>query len=213
MSEAQPDKNRNNKRSNYEDKWRGYLQNTHDRMLQTLKGDLNEDDVILDASGGTGLLVHRLLERELPFKKYVLNDLSPRMLETAKERLPDDSRLEYTSYAAEELPFEENQFTKVICLNALHKYKEPSSAIRRFKEVLKPNGTLYLLDWNGTGWFGVLNRIIKWFDSETLHRFSLKEAKQLLRDHRYRIMEIDQWGYWYWRFYLISAGFQYWKNR
>ena len=89
----------------YEQKWSGYLRNTHDKLLGLLYSEADEDDRILDVSCGTGMLARLVLERNLPFKEYVLNDISPRMLETARGRLPEDRRISFSSYAAEKLPW------------------------------------------------------------------------------------------------------------
>lgn len=175
--------------------------------------DLSGEDIILDASAGTGILAERLLEREVSFKEYILNDISPRNLEVAQQRLPDDPRISFTSHSVENLPFEENRFTRVICLNALHRYDRPSVAVRQFKDVLKPNGRLYLLDWNRAGWFHIVNTVIRWSTDETIHTMSRDEAAQMLREHRFRIEHTEQWRYRYWRLYLVVGGFQYWKER
>ena len=86
-------------------------------------------------------------------------------------------------------------------------------AVRRFKDILKPNGKLYLLDWNRSGWFRFVNQFIRWFDRQQVNSMSRKEVEQMLREHRYRIEHSEQWRYKYWRLYLVKGGFQYWKSR
>ncbi len=213
MSSQDADQPADNDARNYERRWKGYLKNTHDKMMEVLMPDLSADDIILDASAGTGLLADRLLERDAPFNEYILNDISPRNLEVAQHRLPDDPRILYTSHSAEDLPFEENRFTRVICLNALHNYERPSVAVRQFKDILKPNGKLYLIDWNRTGWFNLVNMVIRWSTNEIINTMSRDETVQMLRDHRFRIEHSRRWRYRYWRLYLVVGGFQYWKER
>lgn len=196
----------------YEKKWQGYLKNTHATFLEALLSDIDEDDSILDASCGTGLLASQLLDKRVPFRELVLNDISPRMLGIARSRLPDDSRLSYTAWPAEDLQFDRNRFTKVISLNALHNYINPSVAVRNFKDVLTPDGRLYLLDWNRSGWFKLINSLISLTGTETINTLNLKEITKLLREHHFSIHYSEQWSYRYWRLFLVVAGFQPWRE-
>lgn len=196
----------------YEQRWKGYLKNTHNKLLEALIPDLEPDDRILDVSCGTGLLAKELLEQNAPFRELVLNDISPRMLGIAQARLPTDFRLSYTSYPAEELQFDQNRFTKVICLNAFHNYHRPSVAARRFKDVLTPDGRLFLLDWNRSGWFRLINTAIQLTGKETIRTRNLKEIRTMLNEHQFNIDYTDQWNYSYWRLFLVVAGFQPWRK-
>ncbi len=197
---------------NYDQNWQGYLNHTHNRMLETILPELEEGDRILDASCGTGLLAEQLIQNQAPFRELVLNDISPRMLGVAQNRLPDDPRITYNAYPSEDLQFEGNRFTRVICLNALHNYDNPSLAIRRFKQSLTPEGRLYLLDWNRAGWFKLINSLINRLGSETINTMSLKEVNRLLEEHQFTIHSADQWNYRYWQLFLVIGGFQPWRD-
>lgn len=196
----------------YEKRWQGYLKNTHNKLLEALLPDLKEDDRILDASCGTGLLASQLLEKEIPFGEMVLNDISPRMLAMAQSRLPNDKRLSFTAYPTNDLQFTDNRFTKVICLNAFHNYDNPSVAAGQFKQVLTPDGRFYLIDWNRSGWFRLINTLMSWSGKETIHTWNLKEVTQMLREHHYHIEYTDPWRYQYWKLFLVVAGFQPWRK-
>lgn len=196
----------------YERKWQGYLKNTHNTLLEALIPDLEEDDSILDASCGTGLLASQLLDNRAPFRELILNDISPRMLGIARSRLSDDSRLSFTAMPVEDLQFEQNRFKKVVCLNAFHNYARPSVAIRNFKNVLTPDGRLYLLDWNRSGWFRLISSFIRLSASETINTRNVGEVSQMLKEHHFNIHYTSQWSYRYWRFFLVVAGFQPWRE-
>lgn len=196
----------------YEKRWQGYLNNTHTKLLEALLPDLKEDDRILDTSCGTGLLASQLLDKGAHFRELVLNDISPRMLGMAQSRLPNDSRLSFTAYSSSDLQFSDNRFTKVVCLNAFHNYDNPSVTMRQFKQVLTPDGRFYLLDWNRSGWFRLINTLMSWSGKETIHTWNLKEVTQMLREHHYDIEYTDQWHYQYWKLFLVVAGFQPWRK-
>ncbi len=189
----------------YEHRWKGYLENTHFKLLNVLLPDLKESDIILDASCGTGLLVSQLLQKKAPFRELVLNDISPSMLSFAQSRLPRDDRISFSAYPASELQFEENRFTKVVCLNALHNYSHPLAVLQQFKKVMIPNGRLYLLDWNRFGWFRLINVFIRWSGNETINTWNIKEVNRYLRDLRYSIRYTEKWRYRYWQLFQIVA--------
>jgi len=212
MSKKRTAKHYDNYAHRYEHRWKGYLNTTHGKLLEVLLPGLEESDTILDVSCGTGLLAAQLLEREAPFRELVLNDISPRMLGIAQKRLPNDRRISFTAWPAEALQFDDNRFTKIICLNAFHNYDHPSVAARQFKNVLTPNGRLYLLDWNRSRWFRLVNTFIRWTGGENINTMSLNEATRLLRQHDYSISYTDRWSYRYWRFFIVVGGFQPWRS-
>ena len=197
----------------YERQWQGYLDSTHRKMLDVIIPDLEEDDRILDASCGTGLLAMQLLEQASSFRELVLNDVSPKNLGIAHSRLSDDPRVSFTAYPPNDLQFGDNRFTRVICLNALHGYTNPSAAIRQFKNIMTPHGRLYLIDWNRSGWFRFINLLIRWFGKDRVNTMNLSEITQLLQEHHYSIVKTDQWNYRYWRLCLVVAGFQPWRKQ
>lgn len=184
-----------------------YLNHTHDKLLEILQPELKESDVILDASCGTGLLASRLLELKAPFRKLVLNDESPRMLETAHERLPSDDRLSFTSYPPDQLPFEESHFTRVLCLNAFHHYDRPSSVARQFKRIMPPDGQLYLVDRNRAGWVRAIDFLLRWSGKEPVNTWHLDEVIRLLQEHEFTIEMHSRWNYRQWQLFMIKAGF------
>jgi len=196
----------------YERRWRGYLDHTHQMLLGVLLNDLQENDSILDVSCGTGLLASQLIEKRASFQELVLNDISPRMLGIARNRLPNDPRISFTAWPAEDLQFEGNRFTKIICLNAFHNYEKPSLVLKKFKQLLTPNGKLYLLDWNRSGWFRFVNSFINWYSKAAINTLNLKEVSRLLKEQDYSIYIADQWNYRYWKFLLVVADFQPWRN-
>jgi len=128
------------------------------------------------------------------------------MLEIAQSRLPKNRGISFTASPVESLPFDNNRFTKVICLNAFHNYEDQSIAVKQFKRVLAPHGKLYLLDWNRTGWFRLLNMFLRWTRRENINTHTLNEVNRLFRQDEFSITYTDQWSYNYWKFFLIVGG-------
>lgn len=197
--------------TDYERQWQGYLENTHSKMLELLLPDLREEDVILDASCGTGLLASRLIEHQAPFRELVLNDLSPRMLGVAESRLPDDPRITYRAYPVEELAFESNRFTRVVSLNSLHNYEYPPTAIRQFRKCMTPDGRLYVIDWDRAGGFRLLNWLFRWRGRETINTVNLNEVDRMLGEEEFTVHHAERWSYRYWRLFGVVAGFLPWR--
>lgn len=110
------------------------------RMFRPSKG-MN----ILDVGCGTGSHL------EL-YQRYKCNlfgiDLSPSMLEVARERLGGTAKLDLGS--ATEMPYEDNEFDLVISMLSLHEMSPAtrSAVLNEIKRVLKSDGRLLLIDFH-----------------------------------------------------------------
>ncbi|MCC5907992.1 MAG: methyltransferase domain-containing protein [Balneolaceae bacterium] len=175
---------------------------THEKLLDKL--EINPDDEILDVSAGTGLMAEAILKKFGNVRKLVLNDPSAKMLEEARYRLRYEEA-EYTSHFAEELPFDDSSFSQIICLNAFHYYTEQQKALGHFRRLLKPGGTLWLQDWNRSGWFVILNQFISQLTPEHINTRSEDEFKKMLADAGFSIRESDRWSYKWWKFFYARC--------
>lgn len=103
---------------------------------------------LLDVACGTGLFA-AMLRAERPRLRITGVDVSPDMLELAKRRLPPspENGIAWKQGFAESLPVESGGFDVVTCTNAFHLVQDGAAAIREFRRVLKPGGTLVLVDW------------------------------------------------------------------
>jgi len=120
------------------------------RPLSTALGDCQQPR-ILDVATGTGRLPQTLL-RQPGFDGYVFGlDLSARMLQVAGQHLsshPERAGLLLAS--AIPLPFPDERFEAVTCLEALEFFADGRAALNELVRVLQPGG--WLLFTNRVGW-------------------------------------------------------------
>lgn len=103
-----------------------------------------EYEDLLDCGCGTGPMISLLHEKDSS-KKYTGIDITPRMIEVAKNK-----NLEGVNWVVgdcENLPFEENSFDTIICSNSFHHYPNPEKFFESAKRVLRPGGRLILQDY------------------------------------------------------------------
>lgn len=99
--------------------------------------------LVLDVATGTGRLPLALL-RQLDFRGHIVGlDLAARMLEQAQRRLTwYRDRLDLVRQDALTLPFRDQCFDVVTCLEALEFMPDPRRVIAEMVRVLKPGGLL-----------------------------------------------------------------------
>jgi ubiquinone/menaquinone biosynthesis C-methylase UbiE len=104
---------------------------------------------ILDVAIGTG----RNLPHYPPEATVTGIDLSPAMLEVARQRAADlGIDLDLRTGRAEHLPFADNTYDTVVCAISLCTIPEPAAAIAEMHRVLVPGGHLLLIDHIGSSW-------------------------------------------------------------
>ena len=110
------------------------------RMFRPSKG-MN----VLDVGCGTGS--HLELYQRFKCNLYGI-DLSPSMLDIARERLGDSAQLDLGN--ATEMPYDDDKFDLVISMLSLHEMspKTRSVVLDEIKRVLKADGRLLLVDFH-----------------------------------------------------------------
>lgn len=101
---------------------------------------------LLDIGCGTGYLIDILQKQKNSL--YCGLDLSPQMLKMAKQKLPQSVYL--TEGSADSLPYEDNSFDIVTCIQSFHHYPKPEKSMSEAYRVLKPGG-LYIISDTGMG--------------------------------------------------------------
>ena len=157
-------------------------------------------DVILDLAGGTGYISNQISKYA---SKVVVIDAAEKMLNRAK-RYP---HLELHLGDAINLPFADNSFDAVVCVDAMHHIKKIEEAVSEARRVLKPNGKIVIFEFNTIGFWG---RAIKFFELTFIDnsRF-LKpdELKEIMSNLNFsgKTVEVSRVEY-------IYVGHKCWKN-
>lgn len=114
-------------------------------------------EILLDAGCGTAPMLS-LLTREYPGKRFVGLDLTPEMINKAKEKNLHNTELLVGD--CENLPFDPETFDVIINSQSFHHYPDPQAFFDSVYRVLKPGGCLILRDNTGPKWImGVMNRV------------------------------------------------------
>ena len=133
-----------------------------DPTVARLAAVLRENDVLLDYSGGTGILAERLLE-ELPELGFgiLIVDASPKFLRVALDKLGGDERVAFrlirfldqerrleTLQEALEGSLLERGVDAVSSTNAIHLYYDLDDTLRSWRELLRPGGYVHVQSGN-----------------------------------------------------------------
>lgn len=78
--------------------------------------------------------------------KVLAVDQSPVMLEAARRRLADFSNVEFLEGSLPSLPLADSSADASVCLLVLHHLADPSPAAAEIARILKPGGTVLLVD-------------------------------------------------------------------
>lgn len=111
-----------------------------DRVHEILAEKAPKGGTVLDAGCGTGLRIPQILEATDP-KEVAALDISPKMLEIAERRRPDE-RVRYGRGDVRRLPFVDNLFDAVVSTWTVELTDNPHGVVREFLRVLKPGGIL-----------------------------------------------------------------------
>ncbi|ORX85171.1 methylase [Anaeromyces robustus] len=151
-------------------------------------------ETLLDAGCGTAPMIS-LLKEKYPNKKYTGIDLSPKMIEQAKNKNLENT--EFIVGDCENLPFNENSFDIVINSQSFHHYPSPQDFFNSVYKVLKPNGILILRDNT------VKSSIGQWFANNVelklanlmgygdVRIYSLDEVREFCKNANLEVVKIE----------------------
>ncbi len=108
-------------------------------------GEWDRQQYALDIATGGG---HTALAVAPHVGRIMVTDLTPRMLEKAREYLLSQgiTNAEFQVADAEQLPFEDEIFDRVTCRIAPHHFPHVAQAVKEVARVLKPGGLFLLID-------------------------------------------------------------------
>ncbi len=108
-------------------------------------------DVVLDLAGGTGDLSFQLSQRVGKTGKIFLTDINHAMLGEGRNRLMDRGAfrsVEFIQADAEQLPFPDNTFDRIIIGFGLRNVTNKNRALQSMYQALKPGGFLLILEFS-----------------------------------------------------------------
>ena len=132
-----------------------------DPTVERLAAKLSPGDILLDYSGGTGILAERLLQQLDPEIGILIVDASPKFLRVALDKLGGDERVAFRliRYLRDErrletvqevlgAPLLERGVDAVSSTNAIHLYYDLEDTLRSWRELLRPGGRAFVQSGN-----------------------------------------------------------------
>jgi ubiquinone/menaquinone biosynthesis C-methylase UbiE len=128
----------------YDQRWSRYISQT----LTFLKtwASISPQAAVLDVGCGTGEF-ERLVLSEHPAQRMVGVDLSVKMLEIAQQKCQAYPNVAFCNASASALPFPDHSFDIVVSASALHYFDQPEVSLGEMRRVLKPGGSVVIMDW------------------------------------------------------------------
>ena len=161
-----------------------------DSILQA--SDVRPDSIVVDVGCGTGFLTQQVAARTHASGKTVGVDLSPSMLQVAKDNMAKLGLLESVEFRvgdAEKLPIDDDFADAIVGNMILHHCLRPKRAISEMARVLKEGGRLALADLEKHNerwlreemedrWLGFdLAKVKKWFEAAGLEDVKVQLAR------------------------------------
>lgn len=94
---------------------------------------------VLEVGAGTGRHFSHVTHQ---FDKYVMTDVSEKLLDIARDRYRDQSGIAYEVEDATNLSYPDNTFDRLISIYNLEHLPNPHLVLREWRRVLRPGGTL-----------------------------------------------------------------------
>jgi ubiquinone/menaquinone biosynthesis C-methylase UbiE len=159
------------------DRCLAFLRWTQKKLISVLQ--LGGNPHLLDLGCGTGWAVRYAASLTNGHGEFYGIDISSRMIERAEASSTNYRNVHFRRGNAEELPFENGVFDRIICSNAFHHYSDPDKVAREAYRVLKPHGRIYILDVTADGFTRILDRLAKKVERGHVKIYSTREYRSL----------------------------------
>lgn len=144
-----------------------------------------EDEHVLEIGIGNGKYLASIVEK-VPNGMVTGIDLAPTMLWIAaifNRKLVRQKKVQILKGNAENLSFDNETFDKIISLNTIYFWENPTKIASELFRVLKPNGQLLLA-------FNSKKEMVKSGYNPTIFKFwEVDEVENLLKSHHFTIVE------------------------
>jgi ubiquinone/menaquinone biosynthesis C-methylase UbiE len=150
--------------------------------------------MVLDVATGTGRLPLALLDHRYFQGRIIATDLSRKMLAQAAEKLAEDgAHVDLVWCPAERLPFPDDCFDAVTCLESLEFMASVQVVVGELVRALRPGGLLLITNRNATRWMPG-----KTFTNETL--------QTMLESYGIKQVIFEPWQVDYQRVWGVKGG-------
>jgi len=153
--------------------------------------DLRPGERVLDLGCGSGwatrLLARLVGEGPEGFGQVVGVDVSDEMVRQAREASKDFGNILYAWGSAQQIPWEENFFDKVLSVESFYYYADQDRALKELFRVMAPRGRLFIL----INLYKDNAYSLQWVDKlkVPVHVCSASEYVELLRKHAFENVE------------------------
>jgi len=141
----------------------------------------------LDVGCGTGWAVAAMAKRLNGRGYFVGIDLAEGMILKAEQNFVGLENVAFYRASAELLPLADKTFNAAVCTNSFHHYIHPTKALNEIRRVLKPKGSVYILDVTADDVLTkAINCIVVKREKEHVRFYSTKEYRSMFRETRLR---------------------------
>lgn len=109
--------------------------------------DASKVQIALELSSGTGRVTNHLCKVLHPTSKLIASDISPDMLEVAKEKLKG-TNVEWKTIDFTEIPLADSSLDLVVCCFGYMFAENKTKAFQEAFRVLRPGGSLLMSTWD-----------------------------------------------------------------
>ncbi len=150
-------------------------------LFNKIADDINKESTVLEVACGTGRVTIEVADQ---VKKVYAIDISSQMIDVARKNINEKGidNIELSVEDAYSIPFDNDMFDIVICINALHNMIYPEKALSEIKRVLRPKGKLITTVVEiGSYKFKIMMSIFKFLRNfPVFHRLNLEEFADML---------------------------------
>lgn len=165
----------------YNKKWFDFMRYMQQRTIRLLP--LKPACCFLDIGCGTGWAVRYVSTLLNHQGKFFGVDISPHMIEIAKEHSRMDPNIYFSIANAEDLSFQDNLFDCILCTNSFHHYLCPAKALKEMHRILKPHGRLYITDFTADGVITrAIDQLFKKREPEHVHFYGTQEYRRMFTE-------------------------------
>jgi ubiquinone/menaquinone biosynthesis C-methylase UbiE len=162
---------------------------THNYMLDSIIGIVDDGDLLLDVACGTGKFLKKVFYNASRYLFIHGMDYSKEMIKNANKNL-EGTNIILSQGDASQIPYYANKFNVVTCSHAFHHFPFQEQSIREMNRILKKGGRLILADGCVDTWWG--NILFGWIINFIEHGVShlpMEKLNELLNKNGFEIQE------------------------